>query len=595
MAITNDVTITVKGSVDFTGEVDATFVVSLSSPTPPTPTPTPPTPTPTPPTPTPTPTPLPTPTPTPPPDPGPGPTAELSVCVEYNDTEFWYHADDGIDRGDWIDQRGAFVQNRLDATNAELPELRVQFRCDRDGTRDEVVFELGDTTAGTKAYNMTSYTATIYRGTDVLATVDVPEHYWYSRWRWQSKPRPIVATTLELQDADLLPHFDMELSTTRPLSPTRVYEPMGLAGLTAYVPSTGERDEIGLVTEAQAEYLRGDAPVDSLIAQAEASGTMPWHYRNEDGGAVFNFIEHPQATLYGPTIPWIATPITLDVAHEPDLGYVPFLLTGDPYYLEELQFAATYNVLASNPQSRGNYCIGFATRAHAWALRTLAHCARMTPDNAPAWVQPRAYWKDWHDGNRDWMLNRYVHPTAAPFTASPYTILHYMADATNSPGSSTMPAGTVSQQWMEDYEAAVLGHVVAIGYGDWLPILEWKLANSIARTNGTSGWVRAKPTPYNVALRATDKSPYVQSWQESWDLNVTMQPDIAEFDDPDIIPAGDSLVYASYTMSALAIAAALGIEGATDCYEWLRSQLVANSDTKTYVDRKWSMGSLDHV
>jgi hypothetical protein len=170
-----------------------------------------------------------------------------------------------------------------------------------------------------------------------------------------------------------------------------------------------------------------------------------------------------------------------------------------------------------------------------------------------------------------------------------------MADATNSPGSSTMPAGTVSQQWMEDYEAAVLGHVVAIGYGDWLPILEWKLANSNARTNGTSGWVRAKPTPYNVALRATDKSPYVQSWQESWDLNVTMQPDIAEFDDPDIIPAGDSLVYASYTMSALAIAAALGIEGATDCYEWLRSQLVANSDTKTYVDRKWSMGSLDHV
>ena len=274
---------------------------------------------------------------------------------------------------------------------------------------------------------------------------------------------------------------------------------------------------------------------------------------------------------------------------------MPYLLTNDPYYLEEMQFAATYNVLASNPQSRGSYCIGFAARAHAWALRTQAHCAKVTPDNAPDWVQSRAYWKEWLDGNRDWMLNRYVHPTATPFTASPYAILHYMSDATNSPASSTMPSGTCSQQWMEDYEATVLGHVVAIGYDDWRPILEWKLANSIARTNGTSGWIRAKPTPYNVALRRTDKSPYVQSWQENWDLNLQMQPGIGIYADPDVMPAGDSLVYASYTMSALAISASLGIEGATECYEWLRGQLVANSSTKTYVDRKWSMASLDQV
>jgi hypothetical protein len=144
---------------------------------------------------------------------------------------------------------------------------------------------------------------------------------------------------------------------------------------------------------------------------------------------------------------------------------------------------------------------------------------------------------------------------------------------------------------MEDYEAAVLGHVVQIGFVDWRPILEWKLVNSLARTNGTSGWVRAKPTPYNVALRATDKSPYAQSWQELWDLNVTMQPGIAVYDDPDTMPPGDSLVYASYTMSALALAASVGVDGAADCYAWLRGQLVANSDANTYSDRKWSFGS----
>ena len=515
----------------------------------------------------------------------------LSVEIAYNDETYLFYENDGIDRGDWTDARGAFVQGRVDASNSSLPAFVVQFRRDKGGSRDEVVFELGDTTAGVLAFNMTGYIATIYAGDAVLAVVEVAEHYWYSRWRWQSAPRPIVASVGELQAAGLLPCFDPALSQTRPLSSAKTYEPMGLAGLTAYMASTGERDEIGLVTEAQAEYLRGDASADSMLAQAEASGTMPWHYRDEDGGAVFDFKAHPNASMYYPAnLPACSTPIALDVAHEPDLCFVPFLLTGDPYFLEEMQFAATYNVLASNPQSRGSYCIGFAVRAHAWALRTLAHCARATPDDVPAWVQSRAYWQEWMDGNRDWMLNRYVNATAAPFTAVPYASpLHYMADATNSPASSTMPQGTCSQQWMEDYEAVVLGHVVAIGYADWRSILEWKLVNSIARTNGTSGWIRAKPTPYNVALRATATAPYATNWQELWDLNVTMQPGIAVYDDPDVMPAGDSLVYASYTMSALALAASVGAEGAADCYTWLRGQLAANSDAKTYIDRKWSI------
>jgi len=566
-AITNDLTIVATGIIDGVQMAGAT-VLTMRAVTPPEPTPPPET--------------------TPPPEPERG---LLSVEIAYNDETYLFYENDGIDRGDWTDARGAFVQGRVDASNSSLPAFVVQFRRDKGGSRDEVVFELGDTTTGVLAFNMTAYTATIYSGEEVLATVSVPEHYWYSRWRWQSSPRPIVASVAELQDAGLLPYFDMELATTRPLSSAKVYAPMGLAGLTAYMPTTGERDEIGIVTEAQAEYLRGEASVASLIAQAEASATLPWHYRDEDGIAVFNFKTHPNATMYYPaTLPATGTPITLDPAHEPDLCYVPFLLTGDPYYLEELQFAATFNVISTLPQSRGSYCIGFAVRAHAWALRTLAHCAKITPDDAPAWVQSRAYWQEWLDGERDWMLARYVHPTALPFTEPPYTVLHYMAGADNAPASS-MPAGCCSVQWMEDFEAAVLGHVVQMGYADWTPILEWKLANTLARTNGTSGWVRAKPCPYNVALRPTEDSPYVTSWQENWDLNLQMQPGIGIYEYPDTMPPGDSLVYASYTMSALALAAALGVDGATDCYTWLRGQLVANSDANTYSDRKWSFGS----
>lgn len=529
-----------------------------------------------------------------PPEPTPGPEPSpggLRVCITYDAVEAWFQADEGIGRDDWTDKRGAFVQGRIDTFNELLPAFLVQFRPDRDNDRVEIVFELGDTTVGAIAANMSAYTATIYEDDEVLACIEVPEHYWYSRWRWESAPRPIVADIEALQAEGLLPRFDTSLATTRPLAPDRVYTPMGLAGLTAYGPTTGERDEIGLVTEAQAEYLRGEALPGSLFAQAEASGTLPWHYRNETGGGIFDFKAHEQATVYYPaTIPTCASPVQCDTAHEPPLAYVPFLLTRDPYYLEELQFAATYNVICAVPGQRGNFCIGFALRAHAWALRVLAQCARVTPDDAPGWVQPRAYWQEWLDQERAWMLTRYVNATAPPFNEVPYKDFHFMVDAQGSPATTTLPGGTYNSVWMEDYEAAVLGHVVQMGHADWQPILEWKMANTIARTDGKSGWARAKTTLYSLVLRETDKSPYAADWSAVWDLNVQMQPpEFADFDDPDTIPPGASLTYASYTMSALALAATLGVEGAVDAHAWLREQVVNNSDAGVYIDRKWSI------
>jgi hypothetical protein len=534
------------------------------------------------------------PEPTLPPDPGPSPSAGLEACISYAGEDHTFRIADGIDRGDYRDPDGRFVQGRVDVTNPALSGVMVSFRCDKSGAaRTEVVIELGDTTVGATAANMDAYVATISDDGEPLAVIGLPAHYWYSRWRWQSAPRPITATLHDLQAAGLLPLFNPELAGPRPMSPDRFYEPMGLAGLTAYMPSTGERDEIGLVTEAQAEYFCDETVLpDSLIAQAEASGTFPWHFRNEDGGVVFDFKAHPQATLYWPAnIPVCTTPITLDVAHEPPLAYLPFLLTGDPYYLEELQFAATYNVLASNGAARGSFCLGFALRGHAWALRVLAQCAKVTPDDAPAgWFQSRAYWQEWLDQERDWMLSRFVNPTAAPFNTLPYQPFHFMQSADGSPASSTIAGGTFISPWMEDYEAAVLCHVVMIGHADWQPILEWKLVNTIDRTNGTSGWVRARTTIYNMVLRETPTSPYVADWPAVWDLNVKMQPpEFSDIADPDTIPSDASLIYASYTMSSLAMAATLGVDGAADCYAWLHGQIIANSDANTYIDRKWAI------
>jgi hypothetical protein len=573
--ITNQLTITVTGVITTSTPIDVTVVVPIEGAPP-------------------------TPTPTPPPNPNPD-TELLSVEIGYAGGAYDFFEEQGEDIGVYADPQYRFVQKNTRVTHPELLAFAVQFRRDETTNREEIVFELGDTTTTATAYNTTNYTVNIYRGPVLVDTLTIPEHYWYSRWRWNPTPRPITTSIAQLQADGLIPRFDPALALNRPYAPTRVYTPMGLAGLTAYGPTTGERDEIGLVTEAQAEYLSGVAGPESLLAQAEASGTLPWHYRDENNGgnpgALYDFTAHTNATVYYPaTIPTIGSPVTPDTAHEPPLAYVPFLLTGDPYYLEELQFAATFNVICAVPSQRANFCIGFALRAHAWALRVLAECARVTPEVVPVWLKPRAYWQTWLDQEREWMLSRYVNPTASPFTEVPYKDFHFMVDAQGSPATTTLPAGTYNSTWMEDYEAVVLGHVVQMGYPDWRPILEWKLANTVARTNGTSGWARAKTTPYTMVLRETDKSPYAKDWPAVWDLNVQLQPpEFTNFDDPDVIPPGASLTYASYTMSALALAALQGIEGAADCCIWLTDQIKTNSTSNNYIDRKWSMTATERV
>ena len=274
------------------------------------------------------------------------------------------------------------------------------------------------------------------------------------------------------------------------------------------------------------------------------------------------------------------------------LAYVPFLLTGDPYYLEEMQFAATYNVLASNGAARrSSFCIGFALRAHAWALRALAECAtRARPTMRQAGCSRAPIGKNGSTAERDWMLGRYVNPTAAPFNVLPYC--HFISCSVHRrmrrPAARCRRVPCRCNGWRIT-KRRCWATLCRSGTLTGCRYIEWKLVNTLARTNGTSGWARAKPAPYNVALRPDADAAYVQGWQGCWDLNVQMQPAIAEFDDPDVMPAGDSLTYASYAMSALALAATLGVEGAAEAHAWLRGQIENNSDDNTYIDRKWSM------
>jgi hypothetical protein len=534
--------------------------------------------------------------------------SDLSAVISLNGQTFTFQETAGRDLGDFVSTIGDFTQRCVRTDVGGCP-LTVFFRPDRNSTRVEVVVELGKVFSGTPA-NLGAYNVKIYRGGQLLASVDVPQHYWFSRWRWQSAPRPIKGDVATYISQGLLPPYDRSsatgqictallgrpgstcttTSTTSATAPAvmttfTAYTIMGLAGLQAYMPNTGERDDIGLVTEPQAQYIctGQGVPLNALRAQAEAAGTLPWHLRDENTGAPINFRTYSGASWYSESVgsPYIrmtGTPITVDTAHQPAVAYVPYLLTGDPYHLEDLQFQANYSWGAMPPRYRPS--IG-QSRAFAWHMRSLAQCARMTPAAVPSWLLPQSYWAGFLQQHRQFLEQYYVND-AAPLR-SVFRSTGSIDDGRDEGASA--PGGTWVDPWQEEFMASVMGWIIGMGFTDWQTAFDWKIGSTIARTGATSGWVRAHATPYRMILRDSRTSPLARSWSEGWDL--TRRIAGLAYADPNTWSPQD-MTYLTYSRGALAFAAKLGTGGAGENLAWATAQLRNRGWRTAY---KWRLGS----
>ena len=78
--------------------------------------------------------------------------------------------------------------------------------------------------------------------------------------------------------------------------------------------------------------------------------------------------------------------------HWLDFAYLPYLLTGSPYYLEEEYFSASYQISAINPEVGATWTSnsffgyvnpgGALVRTLAWSLQTIARAAYVAPDGS---------------------------------------------------------------------------------------------------------------------------------------------------------------------------------------------------------------------
>ena len=298
---------------------------------------------------------------------------------------------------------------------------------------------------------------------DVAITVDgapvftqaAVEHFYLTRWR---KTVAIGATTFAsitpdvgaFNRAEAVPAFVRSAVTNVVSTPIAAnFGILKSGALDPIMSDHGARAELAPLPDWTARYLVHTDPAQRafVLANGDLSGSWPIHVREAETGSsrgvgserLLSLDERPRLWLderaqsggwdyiagsplpmreYGSDIPAAGqSPLLPDNAHQPSIAFVPYLLTGDRYYAEEMAFWANYGMARTNPGDGTRNSQGILAnnevRGFGWALRNLADAAAYYPDASPV----KAYLSQKVINNLQWLdtYARAQDPVANPF------------------------------------------------------------------------------------------------------------------------------------------------------------------------------------
>jgi len=207
--------------------------------------------------------------------------------------------------------------------------------------------------------------------------------------------------------------------------------PKGIANYQKDLRQGGASDWIGLAPLWDILYLYSmdDRLLQASLSNADLAGRIPWNFREADEkagtghffdakgtqdtfGRIVSVNARQRVTLSDLTESCSegAAPDNINIGpaeasgwvttrdHMPDVAYIPYLFSGRYYYLEALQMQAAFIVgwklgcteEAYNRQGREGFLHDTELRGDAWAFRTLAYAAFISPDGTPE----KAYFED---------------------------------------------------------------------------------------------------------------------------------------------------------------------------------------------------------
>jgi hypothetical protein len=483
---------------------------------------------------------------------------------------------------DFLSDFAGFALGNTRVTRDDTP-IRFYFRRERspDNSRYQIIMEVGYPTTDGTAANIGPFTLQLFDGAapihipaptlaDQNATTTVapfPSMGWFTRWRYNPRPYPEVRSTSSLLPGalNLVPSLSASMATLlrcvecgvgggpfeanryssayttafpSSVNPATDTNPVGVnenCGISTSTGGVGDRPELGIVNEWAANYIiTGNTLARAtMFTLAEVAGGMPWCIRDPVTDAPIdlvstgnNFWLSGGGSIDTPTVvvpsgggsgTW-----QLEINHLPNFSYVPYILTGDPYYLENQQFAAQWVVgvngfhryfgfqlnyadpaspAAANPFQTVPLLPSYrlAARGFGWAVRDWSQAYLVTPTfQLPSWLRSKSYCQSVLDQNQAYASNNSGSPDGTGANHD-FVVSNYPALVT----FGTAPAARSFEQGF-----FVSFFLMGVGFAinqalltNWQVFYDYACRLPIGWANGTSGWPQNWPSPYTVQIQ----------------------------------------------------------------------------------------------
>lgn len=293
-------------------------------------------------------------------------------------------------------------------------------------------------------------------------------------------------------------------------------QPLSPNGITQYMPGVGGRPDLGPTTQWNAAWLVTQNPIAARFAlgQADAAGAVPWHIYYAKTGQYLttndipNVWTDPTVHTNGTTpiqLPWSKkTGWTPDTSHQPDLSYVPYLLTGQEYYLDQLNAQATWSVTSLWPSSgvrnngEGLVVQHNQVRGAAWCLREVIEAAYANPAGSTM----RHYFEQIERANFSWVTSN-LHA----WTISEGEAHGYLPGAYGNSGA--MPP------WQQDFLASTVVLAVKQHVPNAMTFLRWEMNFLVGRfLSGDKGFSPRDGVAYNLYVYDPRTLAVYKTWAE---------------------------------------------------------------------------------
>lgn len=362
-------------------------------------------------------------------------------------------------------------------------------------------------------------------------------HFHHTRWRktfwWGAAPQTHIAhNKAYLIASKAVPNYDQRivisetaLNNMKNLMAGVKFQPMGPGLAEPGMPNTGGRPDIGLMPGWNAAYLLSmdKRAKDAALATADLAGSWSAHYRDKNTDKPISLRDYPYMTILGtpgdtynpatrqreafPVCGGTCTNVnTADAAHTPAFSYLPYLVTGDYYHLEEMQFWAMWDVFQTNPGYRANIqglIYQSNVRVQAWDIRNLAETAYITPDNDVL----KAEFNRILSNNLDYYNNTYSNNATANIFG-----------AITGPGAIVYNNSMGIAPWMDDFFTSAVGRAAELGYSKAQPILAWKSKFPVNRMLAPDYcWIFGGI--YSLNLRASATAPLYTTFGQAYEAS----------------------------------------------------------------------------